>query len=120
MFKKIALATVAASLLLGSAVNAAPMIGQKLSVTNSYGQPFCLDTDDLKEFLIAAMTKDNEAVGAILKDGRCTMLKKGTAISVLEDIGEVDEEMHGIKVRAIGKNSTSVIGYTLSIGMTKR
>ena len=50
---------------------------------------------------------------------KCGTLKKGTAIAVLEDLGDEDEELHAVKVRAIGKK-TSVVGYTLSVGMEDR
>lgn|SRR6185436_13445775 len=106
-----------ASLLAGSA-HAEPMVGKKLAAGPS-GQPFCLELDGLKEFMIAAMTDDTVAVGAILKEGTCTMIKKGIPLSVLEDLGDEDDELHGVKIRAMGPKG-SVIGYSLSVGMVDR
>jgi hypothetical protein len=47
------------------------------------------------------------------------MLKKGTAFAVLEDVNNEDEELHVIKVRAIGPKGSSV-GYTMSVGLIER
>ena len=113
------LATAAAVLALMTAAHAEPMVGKKLAA-GSDGQPICVsDMDDLKEFMMAALTNDKAQLGAILKEGKCTMLKRGTAIAVLEDFGDTENEMHAIKIRAMA-NGKSVVGYSLSIGMDPR
>jgi hypothetical protein len=119
MLKKITFAAAAIILAFTGTSYAEPMVGQKLKVVETYGQPFCAETDQLKEFLVAALTKDNEALTAILREGNCTMLKKGTMVSVLEDLGDEDEELHGLKVRAMNKK-VSAVGYTMSVGMKAR
>ena len=117
MFKKIALALATVAALTG-AVCAEPMVGKKMAA-GSNGQPFCLEVENLKEFMIAAMTEDRDNLGAILKEGSCTMLKRGTSLAILEDLGDEDDELHSIKVRAISPKG-SVVGYSLSVGMISR
>ena len=109
--KKLLAPLLATTVLLTGAANAAPMVGKKLAA-GSTGQPFCLEVEDLKEFLIAALMEDKVSLGASVKEGRCTMLKRGTPVSVLEDLGDEDEELHTVKVRAIGPKG-SLVGYTL-------
>ena len=116
MKKLLATAALLVTVLTGNAHADADMVGQKLTVSTG-GQPFCTELENLKEFMMAALLKDDEQLGAILKEGQCTMLKKGTSIAVLEDMPTEDEDgpFHGIKVRAMNKK-VSLVGFTLSIG----
>ena len=116
--KKLLATVLAATVLFTGVASAEPMVGKKLAA-GSNGQPFCLEVEDLKEFLTAALMEDKASLGSSMKEGRCTMLKRGTPISVLEDLGDEDEELHGVKVRAIGPKG-SLVGYSLSVGMVPR
>jgi hypothetical protein len=116
--KKLLTGTAIALSLLAAAAHAEPMIGKKLAVPAG-GVPFCVEPEGLTEFIFAAMMKDKVQLEAILKEGKCTMLKKGIAIAVLEDLGDKNDELHGLKVRAMG-NGVSQIGYTYSVGLVER
>jgi hypothetical protein len=110
----------AASLLLLSSAAAEPMFGKKLMVGPD-GSPFCTELENLREYIVAAMTNDVHGIKALHKDKLCFMLKHGIPISVLEDLGDTDSDLHGLKVRAIiPTTSTSLVGYTLTVGMRER
>jgi hypothetical protein len=113
------LTTAAISLALIVGAHAEPLVGKKLAAGPD-GQPFCFEMSDLKEFMVAALTNDTVWTKTMIKEEKCATLKKGTAFAVLEDVNNQDEELHVIKVRAIGRPKGSVVGYTMNVGLVER
>jgi hypothetical protein len=82
-----------------------------------HGQPLCNAPSDLKEYLIAAVKRDQQWLDQV---DSCFMLKAGIKIVVLEDLPSDSDIMHIVKVRAFGTKKGSVTGYTLNVGLVEK
>ena len=104
MFKKIAIvAALITTALTGNAYAADSLVGHKMAA-GPEGHPICTENvDDLREFVMAALL-DKEQLDAILKDGKCGMVKKGTPIAVLDDLTTDDDAAFRVlKIRAMAR-----------------
>lgn len=77
------------------------------------GWPFCANQDELKEFFLAMIKKDDSWMKSLKT---CIMAKPGLNMVTIEDFDSDSEIGHVAKVRLIGENSrNSVVGYTLKL-----
>ena len=117
--KRTMLAALAALSLLSPASAGEVTVGMKMAA-GSGGQPFCTEKEGLKELVLAVVLKDNAQLNAVIRDGTCTMLRRGTAIAILEDgISDDDAPVKVLRVRAMN-GKVSAIGYTFDVGMVER
>ena len=72
--------------------------------------------------MLAALAEDTIALRAIQKEGDCAMVKAGTAISVLEERNDGDEDtaLYVVKARFMNKKGGSVVAYTYNVGLIDR
>lgn len=89
----------------------APMAGKPWS-TPASGQPFCTDKDQLQEYIMAALQKDEKWASSL---DMCATVKGGLKVAVIEDLPGSDIG-HVVKARIFGTGG-SAVGYTLSIGL---
>ncbi len=99
----------------GPAVADDPLIGKNL-VTPSTGQPFCTEQSELQEFMLAMLQKDIAWMKALQS---CRIIKAGLKVAVIEDLPSDSDIGHVVKIRAFGSGG-SLVGYTLSIGLTAK
>lgn len=97
-------------LLIGTVAHAAEL-------KTSPGQPFCLEMDQLQEYLIAAIQKD----ARWMKELKCSGIVGGAKVTIIEEYPSESEIGHVVKVRIFSPNGQgSVVGYTLSLGIEKK
>ena len=74
------------------------------------GAPFCTEKDELQEYVLAALKKDQQWMSQLKS---CAFVKGGLKIAVI-DAGDPVKGMHVDKVRIFGIDG-SMVGYTLTI-----
>ena len=89
---------------------AASVVAPVDGFTPPSGAPFCTEKDELQEYVLAALKKDQQWM-AQLKS--CAFVKGGLKIAVIE-AGDPVKGMHVDKVRIFGSGG-SMVGYTLTI-----
>jgi hypothetical protein len=78
------------------------------------GQPFCLQMDQLQEYLIAAVKHDERW----MKELDCYAIVGGAKVTIIEEYPSESDIGHVVKVRIFSpKSQGSVVGYTLSLGI---
>ena len=80
------------------------------SFTPPSGAPFCTEKDELQEYVLAALKKDQKWMSQLKS---CAFVKGGLKIALI-DAGDPVRGMHVDKVRIFG-NDGSMVGYTLTI-----
>ena len=110
MFKRIACAAALFATVFGGNVHADTLMGKKLAASEN-GQPACSEPAKLTEYMLAALADDKVALRAIHKEGDCAMVKAGTAVSVLQEMNDDDEDaaIYVVKARFMNKKGGSVV-----------
>jgi hypothetical protein len=111
--------TAAIAVAMITSAQAESLIAQKLK-TGSEGQPLCANIDKLKEYMLAALVNDAVALRAIHKEGDCSMVKAGVAVSVLEEFTANSDTLYPVKIRVMNQKGGSVVGYSMNVGLIER
>lgn len=83
----------------------------------SPGQPFCLQMDQLQEYLLAMIKKDERWMNEL----DCYPIVGGAKVVIIEDYPSDTPVMHIVKVRLFSpQGQGSVVGYTLNIGIEQK
>lgn len=85
-------------------------------VTTSPGQPVCDTTEHLQEWLLAALQKQDRWMEELKQS--CTSVKGGLVVGIIEKVSGDPEAFEVLKVRVMGAKSGSLVGYTVSAGLS--
>jgi hypothetical protein len=103
-----------AAIILAVLVSLSCADGEELKT--SAGQPFCFEKDQLREYLLAILQKDERWA----KELDCHPIIAGAKVTIIEEYPS-DVEMHVVKVRIFSpKGEGSVVGYTVNLGIEQK
>jgi hypothetical protein len=98
-----------------SLVSLACASGQELKT--SAGQPFCFQMDQLREYFLAMVQKDEKW----MKELDCYPIVAGAKVTIIEEYPSELEPIHVVKVRIFSpKGAGSVVGYTFNLGIEQK